>query len=102
MSSKQQRSRRDILTEFPASEYAHLIVRWGHRHDDGAVAYGFSEAADRLAESYKGQPRDDIILLPFLYLYRHALELELKMQIQFAARLRLNGVTPTRPCRLMR
>lgn len=94
MARQQGQQRRDILTEFPASTYQHLIVRWGHRHDDSSVAFGFAEAADRLAESCSGEPRDDTILLPFLYLYRHAIELELKTQIHLAAKLRRTAGAP--------
>lgn len=48
----------------------------------------FRQAADRLADSFTGQPFDDTILIPWLYLHRHATELELKNAIVFATRLR--------------
>jgi len=60
--------------------------------DDSDVEFGFAEAARRLAATFSAQPIDDVILLPFLFLWRHAIELSLKVQIRYAARLRrLNG-----------
>ncbi len=56
--------------------------------DDGRLAYCFADAAERLGDSYRGSAPDDALLLPFLYLYRHAIELDLKYCIKFAARLR--------------
>jgi hypothetical protein len=55
------------------------------------LGWFFVEAADRLAASHRGAPVDDTLLLPFLYLYRHAIELDLKEAIRFAARLRRNN-----------
>jgi hypothetical protein len=46
------------------------------------------EAAGRLAAPHRGAPVDDTLLLPFLYLHRHAIELDLKRAVCFAARLR--------------
>src|SRR5262245_61150739 len=79
--------RRDILTAFPATAYKRLIVRYAHEND-GRLGSCFADAADRLASTYRGRPADDAMLLPFLYLYRHALELDLKHSIRFAARVR--------------
>jgi hypothetical protein len=84
--------RRDIFTEFPSHSYdGALIVRRYPEWDDRALGWFFAEAADRLAASHRGAPVDDTLLLPFLYLYRHAMELELKRAIRFAARLRRNN-----------
>jgi hypothetical protein len=88
--SQSGQKRRDILTEFPAERYEHLIVRYAGA-DDSRVGHAFSEAAERLAKSYSAQPVDDKLLLPYMYLYRHALELELKHAIQYAAGLRRNA-----------
>lgn len=56
--------------------------------DDSDVEFGYAEAARRLAASFRGQPIDDAILMPFMYLWRHAVELSLKQQIKYAATLR--------------
>jgi hypothetical protein len=85
-----QPRRPDIFTEFPASGRDGLIVRWPDRGDD-ALGWFYAEAADRLAAAHTGAPVDDVLLLPFLYLYRHAIELDLKRDIRFAARLRRNN-----------
>ena len=82
--------RHDIFTEFPATSHAGLIVRYP---GDGAdrLPHSFADAAERLASTFTGQAPDDALLMPFLYLYRHAIELELKYAIRFAARLRRNN-----------
>lgn len=82
--------RRDIFTEFPGSDHATLIVRYPSE-DGGRFSFCFADAADRLAASYRGQAPDDALLMPFLYLYRHAIELDLKHSIRLAARLRVNN-----------
>jgi hypothetical protein len=75
--------RRDFFTEFPATDYDSLIVRYSG-DQDGRFGSCFAEAADRLAASYRGGAPDDALLLPLLYLYRHAIELDLKHSIRFA------------------
>ncbi len=52
-------------------------------------ALAFAEAAKALAQSMKGKPEDDLLLMPTLFLYRHAFELRLKVML---ARL---DVTPS-------
>jgi hypothetical protein len=78
---------RDLFTAFPATAHKTLIVRYPDR-DDGRLAHCFADAAERLADSYRGSAPDDALLLPFLYLYRHAIELDLKYCITYATRLR--------------
>lgn len=93
MTRQSQRPRRDIFTEFPATGRAGLIVRYA---GDGAerLAHSFADAAERLASTFRGQAPDDALLMPFLFLYRHAIELDLKHAIRFAARLRRNNGEP--------
>jgi hypothetical protein len=79
-----------LFTLFPATTHARLIVRYPFQ-TDSALAMQFAEAADRLAQSFLGRPIDDAILLPWLYLYRHAIELSLKSSIKYAAGLRRNN-----------
>lgn len=85
-----QQPRRDIFTEFPATDRAGLIVRYPREGGD-RLAYCFAHAAERLASTFRGEAPDDALLMPFLYLYRHAIELDLKHAIRYAARLRRNN-----------
>lgn len=73
----------DLSGQFPAKEYRRLIMRDAYI-DDGFLAFQFAEAGDRLAKTYRGQAPDDSILLPCLFLYRHAIELALKEAIRYA------------------
>jgi hypothetical protein len=54
-----------------------------------SLTHCFSDAAERLADSYQGRAPDDALLLPFLYLYRHAFGLDLKSCIEWAAACRV-------------
>jgi hypothetical protein len=76
-----------IFSKFPSVSGPHLIQRWGPR-SDSRLSYEFAASARRLAGTHVGQPVDDEILLPMMYLYRHALELALKEAIQLAAYIR--------------
>jgi hypothetical protein len=77
----------DLFTEFPATTHDRLIVRYPDAMTN--LEHSFSDAAERLADSYKGRAPDDALLLPFLYLYRHAFELNLKGCIELAAACRV-------------
>lgn len=56
----------------------------------------FSETANRVAESYKANPADDAILMPYLTLYRQAFELLLKdMALSFGSFYRRTGSSLT-------
>lgn len=94
MSNPQPRPLR-LLTSVPAKIYARAIVRYPHQTlSDYALAYHSS--AKRLATTFSSRPEDDLILVPFLLLYRHAYELQLKSLIQFLVRTRMtymDGVT---------
>lgn len=79
-----------LFATYPAEDQTHLIMRWGSRTDE-RLSSEFADAANRLAASYTAEPVDDLILLPWLYLYRHAIELALKSGIVYAARLRKNN-----------
>ena len=76
--------------------YSRSVVRYPYQtNSDYAHAYHF--AAKRLAATFSSRPEDDLILLPFLLLYRHAYELQLTSLIQFLVQTRmtyLEGVTP--------
>ncbi|WHE37199.1 hypothetical protein [Microbacterium sp. BDGP8] len=75
----------------PNKVYSRLIVRYPYQTNrDYALSYRF--AAKRLAETFTGDTIDDLILLPFLTLYRQAFELELKNLIQFLVSTRMTYV----------
>jgi hypothetical protein len=76
-----------LFRVFKSTDRQSLIVRHGYQ-TDADLEFGYAEAAKRLGASFQGQPIDDTILLPFMYLWRHAVELSLKQQIKLAARLR--------------
>lgn len=76
-----------LLRRFPSTVYGNLIVRYPcQRTSDYAFAY--HEAAKRLASTFRGEPIDDTMILPFLLLYRHAYELRLKHLIKYLAGVR--------------
>lgn len=85
-----------LLESVPNKVYNRLIVRYPYQTDrDFALSYRF--AANRLAETFAGDPVDDRILLPFLTLYRQSFELELKNLIRFLVNTRtsyMEGQTP--------
>jgi hypothetical protein len=60
-----------------------MIQRWGCRNNT-RLATEFAASANRLAATFEGESVDDVILLPYLYLYRHAIELGLKETILLA------------------
>lgn len=76
-----------LLSAHPAIVQAEMIQLGGPR-DDRRIAREFAAAGHRLAASHPGEPSDDEILLPMLYLYRHAIELALKEAILEATHLR--------------
>lgn len=73
-----------LLQSVPATIYERLIMRYPYE-TDGNFAHAFHEAAMRLASTYKGKPEDDLMLLPFLTLFRQAFELELKELARYLA-----------------
>lgn len=80
-----------LLESVPNKVYSRLIVRYPYQTNrDYALSYRF--AAKRLAETFTGDSIDDLILLPFLTLYRQAFELELKNLIQFLVITRMTYV----------
>lgn len=80
-----------LLESVPNKVYSRLIVRYPYQTNrDYALSYRF--AAKRLAGTFTGDTIDDLILLPFLTLYRQAFELELKNLIQFLVITRMTYV----------
>lgn len=80
-----------LLESVPNKVHNRLVVRYPHQTDcDSAFSYRF--AAKRLAETLVGEAIDDLILLPFLMLYRHAFELELKNLVRSLVNTRITYV----------
>lgn len=80
-----------LLTSVPSKHYGRLVVRYPFQ-TDGDFAHAYEFAAKRVASTFSGQPVDDLLLLPFLTLYRQAFELQLKHTIRSLVRVRMNYV----------
>lgn len=76
-----------LLEAVPATQQDRLIVKAPYENDRHFSAF-YHESAKRLAATFRGQPQDDMILLPFLGLYRQAYELALKSFIRGLAKER--------------
>jgi hypothetical protein len=76
-----------LLGSAPVGAYKTQIVRYPFE-DSGKVARSFYQATERLAATFRGNPEDDSLLLPYLSLTRQAFELELKHLIATLARYR--------------
>lgn len=73
-----------IFTNFPSSGFKSSVVHNADL-DLHAVEFGYVTAAQRLGESMKEHsPIDDLVLIPFMFLWRHAVELTLKNQLRSA------------------
>ncbi|MGZ6270260.1 MAG: hypothetical protein ACXWMU_06810, partial [Candidatus Limnocylindrales bacterium] len=57
----------------------------GPWESDGSLALGFFKLADIAAEWWKAGHRNDAIVIPIIYNYRHGIELALKEEIREAA-----------------
>jgi hypothetical protein len=77
-----------LFTAHASSGFANLIQYNEYMMDERLVAIGYSDAGHRLEASYQAQPWDDVMLLPFLFLWRQAIELQLKANIRDLATLR--------------
>lgn len=77
-----------------AEGQAGLIMRFGYE-DDGYLALQYQDSALRLASTFTSDSVDDMILMPFLNLFRHAYELQLKQLIFFLAAQRRKYVDPS-------
>lgn len=77
-----------LFTAHPSDDLANLIQYNPHFMSERLVAVGYADAADRLEASYRGQPWDDVMLLPFLFVWRQAIELQLKANVRDLAALR--------------
>ena len=80
-----------LLTSVPSKDYSRLVVRYPYQ-TDAQYAHAYHFAAQRLATTFGGEPIDDLLLLPFLTLYRQAFELQLKNTIRSLVGLRIRYV----------
>ena len=80
-----------LFTEHATDALESLIQYNRFRMTSRMVAVGYADAARRLDASYEGEPWGDVMLLPFLFLWRQALELQLKVNIRELAQLRKAG-----------
>lgn len=85
-----------LLEGVPATDYDRLIVKSPYETDRHFALF-YREAANRLASTFSGKPEDDMILLPFLGLYRQAYELALKSFIRDLAKERRRLVDASNP-----
>lgn len=83
----------NLFSANEATSLAHLIV-FDPEMSESMLAVGYDDAAQRLAESYRGEPWDDVILMPLMFLWRQAIELSLKATIRDLCHLRRIGGDP--------
>jgi hypothetical protein len=88
----------DIDSLLPAGaddgDWRNTAIIGGPWESDGSLASGFFELADAAVERWKEGHRNDAIVIPVIYKYRHGIELALKEEIREAATcLRRDGVT---------
>lgn len=85
-----------LFQTVPAKSMDGLMMRFGYE-DDGFLAFQYHDAAMRLASTFKNDSVDDMMLMPFLNLFRHAYELQMKELIYFLAAQRRKHVEPENP-----
>jgi len=81
-------SHNSLFTQHRATDQRTLIQYNEHLMNSHLVMTGYADAARRLRNSYKAEPWDDVILLPFLFVWRQAIELALKVNIRDLAEMR--------------
>jgi hypothetical protein len=76
-----------------APDWRDTAVVGGPWENDGSMAFGFLTLADEAVERWKAGHRNDAVVVPIIYNYRHGIELALKDAIREAAVcLRRDGV----------
>lgn len=81
-------SERTLFSTHAAAGLSNLIQYNRSSLNEHLVSVGYADAARRLRASYKAEPWDDVMLLPFMFLWRQAIEIELKRNIRGLATLR--------------
>jgi hypothetical protein len=75
------------------SDWRSPAIIGGPWESDGSLALGFFKLADIAVEWWKAGHRNDALVIPIIYSYRHGIELALKEEIREAAAcLRRDGV----------
>ena len=75
-----------------APKWRDTAVIGGPWENDGSMAFGFLKLADEAMERWKAGPRNDAVVVPIIYNYRHGIELALKAEIREAALRRRRDV----------
>ena len=84
----------DSLVSSDGDDWRNTAIIGGPWESDGSLAMGFFEIANIAVERWKAGRRNDAIVIPIIYNYRHGIELALKEEIREAAAcLRGDGVT---------
>jgi len=77
-----------------AGDWRSTAIIGGPWESDGSLALGFFKLADVAVEWWKAGHRNDAIVIPIIFNYRHGIELALKEEIREAATcLRRDGIT---------
>jgi hypothetical protein len=83
----------DYLVSSESDDWRNTAIIGGPWESDGSLAMGFFEIANIAVERWKAGRRNDAIVIPIIYNYRHGIELALKEGIrQAAACLRDDGI----------
>ncbi len=83
----------DSLVSSDGDDWRNTAIIGGLGESDGSLAMGFFEIANIAVERWKAGRRNDAIVIPIIYNYRHGIELALKAGIREAAAcLRDDGV----------
>jgi hypothetical protein len=80
-----------LFSAHHATNQSNLIQYNEFTMNSALVMIGYADAARRLRDSYSAEPWDDVILLPFMFVWRQAIELALKDNIRHLAELRRQG-----------
>jgi len=80
-----------LFSAHPSTSQSSLIQFNEFMMNSALIAVGYADAARRLRHSYKAEPWDDVMLLPFMFVWRQAIELALKNNIRDLAELRRQG-----------
>jgi hypothetical protein len=82
-----------VSPDADGDDWRHTAIIGGPWESDGSLAMGFFAIADIAVERWKAGRRNDAIVIPIIYNYRHGIELALKVGIREAATcLRDDGV----------
>lgn len=66
-------------------DWRHIAIVGGPWDQESMLARGFFDVADAAVEAWKAGGRNDAMVIPIIYNYRHGIELALKAEIRSAA-----------------